>query len=290
MASLRLSALLTTTLALGFAAAAASQDVEHGRDLYVDHCAVCHGESGRGDGPRSRTLGVAPRDFTLGAFKCRSTPTGSAPTDDDLLRVINGGLRGTPMTGFERKLGTGDAEAIVAYLTTLSPALADRGELVVLSIPEAPAVEPETVLDGRAIYGLLRCWNCHGTDGRGKGPAAAGLEDDWGRSIRVYDFTRGRRFKCGSEDADLYRLLHTGLTGSPMPSYTEAFAFAADGVGDLSSLELALGAEAVAATAAWLAGQPSAADLGLLDGVARQRLIDRRTWSLIAYLRSLSGR
>jgi|ERR1700680_3085670 len=45
-------------------AAAAEQRLASGGRLYQVHCASCHGESGRGDGPVARDLKVAPADLT----------------------------------------------------------------------------------------------------------------------------------------------------------------------------------------------------------------------------------
>lgn len=36
----------------------------YGLTLFGEHCASCHGTSGRGDGPRATTLIVRPRDLT----------------------------------------------------------------------------------------------------------------------------------------------------------------------------------------------------------------------------------
>lgn len=35
-----------------------------GRDLFLTHCATCHGEDARGDGPAAASLRVAPGDLT----------------------------------------------------------------------------------------------------------------------------------------------------------------------------------------------------------------------------------
>ena len=271
--------------------ARAEEDVMRGREVYVEHCADCHGEAGHGDGEKAARLGFLPRDFTLGAFKCRSTPTGGPPTPEDLTRVIERGLPGTPMLGMARKIDAEETADLVAYLQTLLPEVV-TSSVEVIDIPQpptltSPAETASSEMAGQAIYGLLRCWSCHGADGRGKGPAAEGLKDGWGEPIRVYDFTRPRRYKCGSTDRDLYRTLHTGLTGSPMPSYTTAIAFAADQVGNLDALEEALGSETVRMMSDWLATQPTAGEVDGLDEAARKELIDRRTWQLIAYLRSL---
>lgn len=39
--------------------------VPSGRALYLTNCASCHGETGRGDGPRAATLRRPPADLTI---------------------------------------------------------------------------------------------------------------------------------------------------------------------------------------------------------------------------------
>jgi mono/diheme cytochrome c family protein len=268
----------------------AGDGAERGQQLYSELCKSCHGVEGRGDGPMAERLGFRPRDFTRMAFKCRSTPSGMPPTDADLARVINEGLSGTPMLGFARRLQPGDDRALVEYLKFLVPGLAEASATAVIEIPPVPSFTDEMIVEGRAVYTLLRCWTCHGLDGKGKGPAAGSLTNDWGDPIGVYDFTRRRRYKCGGEDEDLYRTLHTGLTGSPMPSFTEAFPFGADAVGDPSVLTGSIGPETVSLLRQWLAEQPTTTAIGAFTAEDRQALLERRSWSLIAFLRSLEAR
>jgi cytochrome c oxidase cbb3-type subunit 2 len=276
-------------IALQTGASSSQETGERGSALYTEFCESCHGAEGKGDGPMSESLGFRPRNFTLMAFKCRSTPSGMPPTDEDLARVINEGLRGTPMLAFARRLQPGDDQALIDHLKTLAPGLAEASMAEVIEIPSPPAFTDEMVAEGRAVYTLLRCWSCHGFDGKGKGPAAGGLTDDWGEPIRVYDFTRRRRYRCGGEDEDLYRTLHTGLTGSPMPSFTEAFPFGADAV-DPSVLASSVGPETVSLLRLWLADQPSTTTIGELSAADHQALLENRTWSLIAFLRSLEAK
>jgi high-affinity iron transporter len=52
-------------LALAAGAAACTSAEQRGQRLYAEHgCAVCHGATGRGDGPASRRLDTPPRDLT----------------------------------------------------------------------------------------------------------------------------------------------------------------------------------------------------------------------------------
>src|SRR5256885_16825431 len=72
--------------------------VDQATSVYDHACASCHGKDGRGDGPAAFSIGKyrapRPRDFTRGRFALRSTPTGTLPTDDDLLRTVERGIPG----------------------------------------------------------------------------------------------------------------------------------------------------------------------------------------------------
>ena len=56
---------------------------EEGKRLYRRYCIGCHGPDGNGEGMNAQWIDPKPRDFTEATFKCRSTPTGTLPTDDD---------------------------------------------------------------------------------------------------------------------------------------------------------------------------------------------------------------
>jgi len=64
--ALGLSALLIPSLAAPGRAAAPAQnpDVKAGQALYVTHCAACHGNAGRGDGPSAAGFATKPADLT----------------------------------------------------------------------------------------------------------------------------------------------------------------------------------------------------------------------------------
>src|SRR6266568_2985123 len=56
------------------------------------------------------------------------------------------------------------------------------------------------------------------------GPSAATLTDSKDQPIRPYDFAGGgddSRFKCGSTNADVYKIFITGVDGTPMPSFAD---------------------------------------------------------------------
>src|ERR1700751_1117159 len=70
---------------------------EPAADLYYRYCWGCHGARGNGDGENAPYLNPTPRNFVAGIFKCRSTPTGTLPTDDDLYHSIERGFYTTTM-------------------------------------------------------------------------------------------------------------------------------------------------------------------------------------------------
>ncbi len=55
-----------------------------GEAQYKRFCIGCHGPLGDGEGENSSWVDPKPRNFTLGIFKCRSTPSGTLPLDQCL--------------------------------------------------------------------------------------------------------------------------------------------------------------------------------------------------------------
>jgi mono/diheme cytochrome c family protein len=165
-------------------------------------------------------LDPRPRDFTKGLFKFRSTPTGKVPTLDDLGRTVSHGLTGTAM-GQWRELSTKDRRAVLLYIQTFSERFKTE-TTAPIKIPPEPPLTMESVKRGAKWYTEIECNKCHGPEGRGDGPSAAELTDDWDkRPIRPGDLTQGHRFKRGSTPKDIYLTLFTGLMGTPMPSVAD---------------------------------------------------------------------
>jgi len=72
-----------TLVAIILAGAASAQEADRGRDVYVSHCATCHGPTGHGNGPMADVLSVAPTDLTMLA----RLNGGVFPTDRVVRRV-----------------------------------------------------------------------------------------------------------------------------------------------------------------------------------------------------------
>jgi len=198
----------------------------HSKDAKMDYrryCAGCHGDLGDGNGENAIWLDPKPRDFTIATFKCRSTPTGTLPTDQDLFNTIGRGVTNSNMPVWNTFNDQQRAD-LVAYIKTFSPRWEKEKAGEPIQIPAEPAVTIESIAHGKALFTKLECWKCHGPEGKGDGPSAATLTDSKDQPIRPYNFAAGSddsRFKCGSANQDIYRIFMTGVDGTPMPSFAD---------------------------------------------------------------------
>jgi mono/diheme cytochrome c family protein len=92
-------AAVTGTGALLFARATASQ---HPSATFLEYCAKCHGEDGKGQTPKGKQL--MARDFTDAEWQ-------SAKSDADLVKTVTKG--GEDMPSFGKKLSQEQIEALV---------------------------------------------------------------------------------------------------------------------------------------------------------------------------------
>ena len=190
---------------------------------YGRYCAGCHGDLGDGNGENAVWLDPKPRDFIQAVFKCRSTPTGTLPTDQDLYDTVARGLTNSNMPIWNT-FNKQERADLVAYIKTFSPRWEKEKPGDPIKIPAEPPITIGSIAHGKALYTKLECWKCHGPDGKGDGPSAPTLTDSKDQPIRPYNFAEARdnsRFKCGATDEDLYRIFITGLDGTPMPSFAE---------------------------------------------------------------------
>jgi len=190
------------------------------KEDYRRYCVGCHGDEGDGNGENAPWLDPKPRDFQLGIFKCRSTPTGTLPTDEDLFETIARGLDRSNMPPWNTFTKQQRAD-LVAYVKHFSPRWVSEKPGAPIQIPPEPEITADRIKAGQEVYKKMECWKCHGVEGRANGPSASTLTDDLNRPILAFNFTEGARFKCGVSDADLYKIFMTGLDGTPMPSFAD---------------------------------------------------------------------
>ena len=191
-----------------------------GKPLYFRYCWGCHGFRGDGNGENGPYLNIAPRNFVAATFKCRSTPTGTLPTDEDIYYAIDRGLTNSNMPGWYALTDQMRAD-LVAFLKTFSPRWKSETPGTPIAVPAETPLNLDSLKNGKQLFTKLECFKCHGEQGRGDGPAAASLTDSNNQPIHPYDFQSGERFKCGTTNTDLYKIFMTGLDGTPMPSFAD---------------------------------------------------------------------
>jgi mono/diheme cytochrome c family protein len=191
---------------------------------YRRYCVGCHGELGDGNGENAvwfvTPMYQQPRNFQLAIFKCRSTPTGTLPTDQDLFDAITRGFDRSNMPQWNTFTKQERAD-LVAWVKHYSPRWQTEKAGTPIQIPPEPEITPERVKAGQEVFAKMQCYKCHGVQGMANGPSASTLTDDLNQPIAAFNFTDGSRPKCGSTDKDIYRIFMTGLDGTPMPSFVD---------------------------------------------------------------------
>jgi cytochrome c len=195
---------------------------ESGRKLYLQNCSQCHGDKGDGEGYAAPHLRPRPRNFTTGKFKVRTTPNGALPTHQDLVNIIRRGMPYTSMPAWPN-LADQEVSDLAYFITTFSPQFSSADSVPApVPLPRAPKVTKASIELGKKLYEDNGCVKCHGTLGRGDGPSAPTLVDDWGHQIRAADLAQSWTLRGGSSREDIFRTMSTGFNGTPMPSFADA--------------------------------------------------------------------
>ena len=221
-----------------------AQVLNEGHVAYLQYCRACHGEKGDGKGPAASGLRPPPRDFTVGSFKFGWVLDQKLPRDEDLVRIVRGGLHGTAMMGWD--IPDDKLNVIIQYLKTLSPKWKEDDAVGDPVVPPADpwgeARQKEAVARGRLLYhGFAQCLGCHAAYATrqeiydaGKATLGTGSTDfrdamylpemkdsEYGVKILPPDFLFNdlRSVRSGTEVEDLYRLLVAGVTGAAMPAW-----------------------------------------------------------------------
>lgn len=169
-------------LALAIATQAGAA-VEGGR-LYREHCAPCHGPTGRGDGPNAALFSITPRDLHDGVL-------GRYDTTDLVRRVRDGRT-------LELAL---DLPALRAH--------ARKVDDVVAHMKRLPTLDWGLVDEGWGIY-MQRCERCHGRFGR---PSAS-----FPSGVRPPRPLGDPAFQRSMDDAALREAIRHGREGMPAPT------------------------------------------------------------------------
>jgi len=214
----------------------AEEPALRGEDLFAEHCTVCHGARGRGDGQAAPHLFPPARRFDAGRFRLVSSENG-APADADLVATLRRGIPGSAMPGFswlpeadlaalaahvrvlaEEGLALGLAERARSEGTPMPPAEARRlarerltPDRPIVPVAEA-AADVATLEQGRRVY-VERCAQCHATDGTGE---RSPRYDEDGTLNWARDLTAGF-LKGDASTRALACRIRGGIPGTAMP-------------------------------------------------------------------------
>ncbi len=212
-------------ITLIMAPAGAFSEEEIGEKLYKDWCAQCHGYEGDGKGYAADGFTMPlPRDFTSGMYKFRTTPSGEAPLDEDIIRSIREGNHGTSMPPWTR-FSDAEVQAIVEHIQGFNEETFEiEGEPFQIGTP--PEATPELIAKGKEMFEKNKCFECHGKEGRGDGEKGwqDNFRDDWKNRVYPTNFTQPWDMRNGADVEDIFRSISTGLEGTPMASYSDAIA------------------------------------------------------------------
>lgn len=89
------------------------ENIAQGKQLYVQNCAVCHGLTGRGDGPGGARLNPRPADFQVHMRE--------GHTDPQLFSWVTTGVDGTGMPAFKERLTEDQIWTVINFIHTFAP-------------------------------------------------------------------------------------------------------------------------------------------------------------------------
>jgi mono/diheme cytochrome c family protein len=196
--------------------------LKRGQRVYLQKCAYCHGEKGKGDGTAADYSMPQPRNLTKGHIKIRSTSFGKIPTDKDLLNVIDNGLYGTTMPGWKH-LPENDRKSLLIFIKSLSKKFKKfkkRGKKhKIVKVGKPPVITTEGLIRGKSLF-MTQCSGCHGVKGRGDGVATQRIVDFSTSAIWPRNLSQPWTFRRGSTRKDIYKTLRTGLSTTSMPKFS----------------------------------------------------------------------
>ena len=219
--------------------------LKRGQEQYILYCRACHGVNGDGKGPAGIGLIPPPRNFASEelAFKFGGVAAGELPTDEELLRVIKGGLAGTAMLPWD--LPDETILDIIQYIKTFNPVWTEDELGEVIEITEDPwgGTSTTAIAAGEKLYhSKAQCVLCHPYYGSQEdvykwsmeltGRASTNFREDmyepqakmsetYGNKLLPIDFGR-QPIKAGSKPKELFKTIAAGIGGTAMPMWKDA--------------------------------------------------------------------
>jgi mono/diheme cytochrome c family protein len=91
------------------------QNLNRGKEIFLDRCVACHGLAGDGKGPGAKFMSPPPADFTSADDACCGGDTGPG---DFYYRILRG-WPGTGMENFGERLSVDDIWRVVLFVKTI---------------------------------------------------------------------------------------------------------------------------------------------------------------------------
>ena len=187
---------------------APTANLVRGQRVFLQHCAMCHGDHGKGDGELAPALfaraGVHVANLT------DSIRTGRIDRSGVRRTVALGGAhtgRSNLMPAWGEQLTARELDDVVGYVAEL-PRVEESGWPAALRA--SAALPPGTPSAGQSIF-LHQCSACHGLEARGDGPLSASLIAQ--RQVHPRNLTDST-YMATKTDHDLFTVISRG--GGPM--------------------------------------------------------------------------
>ncbi len=206
--------------------------INHGKETYTNYCQLCHGPAGDGDGKVAKHMTTKPRNFKYGKFKFKTTSPGNPPKPIDIFRTITNGIQHYGMPSFYH-LSIEERWGLVYYIMSLDTTNRNFSAYESYQSSTDQMNNQSNIQEGEKLFDEFGCRKCHFEkqelvessvedmdDFWDDDEDDQNLMDDWGRITFPTDFTKGSKtFKTGNTPEDIYRVLVTGVEGTPMPSF-----------------------------------------------------------------------
>ena len=117
---------------------------------------------------------------------------------------------------------------VVEQVKNISRNWKEAEDKLVTPISKEPPFNKVSIEAGRKVFLEKECWKCHGKEGHGQQPGdlkeneRAQSVDSWGNLSLAADLTSGM-FHGGRRHLDIYRRIYSGINGTKMPGFYQAF-------------------------------------------------------------------
>lgn len=178
--------------------------IEAGAPVYLQRCAMCHGDGGNGDGEVA--AGIATHGVKVA--RLNDLERMSKLSREELEKVVrNGGAhtgRSEYMPAWADSLSDEQITNVVEFIASLS---STNPAIPLATLAHYLQAPPGVAAEGRSLF-LHHCAACHGNEGKGNGPFASRIAAMSNHAI-VRDLTNAS-YMSGLTDEKLYATISLG--------------------------------------------------------------------------------